>query len=205
VTPVRTESEGERARVFVESSFEGHGFTVTLQLVGETWQIVGVECEGPETSAPPAPVVNESVTLFADPTFGYRFEMPAGWGSEELDVRDPHLPPAGAMERLIHLRPEGWDEDFYPLSLAVYTSESAYRQDHMPGDVVEERAVNGGTLIKERYDYGERHALQYTFVGPDDLYVLFSDYFRGWPERIEDQEEVAAQLEPLLTSFEFIH
>ncbi|MFP4344436.1 MAG: hypothetical protein ACLFU8_07080 [Anaerolineales bacterium] len=154
--------------------------------------------EGPET-------VTGSIDLFADDTFGYRFEMPAGWGFEEPDIHDPNLPPAGAMERLIHLRPEGWDEDFYPVSLAVYTSESAYRQDHMPGDVVEERAVNGGTLIQERYDYGERYALQYTFVGPDDLYVLFSDYFRGWPERIEGREEVAAQLEPLLASFKFTH
>lgn len=205
VVPLRTDFDQDLAHVFVESSFEGHGFTVTLQRVGETWQIVGVACEGPETSTPSAPPVDGSAGLFNDPTFGYRFELPAGWGTEEPDIHDSNLPPAGAMERLLHLRPEGWDEDFYPLSLAVYTSESDYRQDHMPGDVVEERAVNGGTLIKEHYDYGERYALQYTFVGPDDLYVLFSDYFRGWPERLEGKEEVAAELEPLLTSFEFTH
>ncbi len=159
----------------------------------------------PEVEAESDPLLlSEGWQLVADEQLGFQFLLPPGWTYDEIVVNDPNLPPSGAMERLLHLRPEPWDGDFVPLSLAIYASEAAYRRDHLPGDLMEEVEVNGATMIRETYHYGERHALAYTFQNDTEVYVLLNNYFTGWPERVEGREPLAALIDPLVASIAFI-
>ncbi|MGC9357242.1 MAG: hypothetical protein ACP5GX_05225 [Anaerolineae bacterium] len=213
VIPGQVTISGDKAVVDVESTFEGHAFTVELRRVNTCWQITNVVCIPQESATDPIAEessdigdVTEGWQTFRDEVFGFEFRYPAEWTTTEVELDVPDRPPAGKMERLVNLTPSGWNRDFFPLSFEVYTlSSEEFQVEHIPGDTREQLNVNGISMVKEVYDYGNFYAVQYTFESPvkENLRVVWYDYFTGWPDRVAGHEVTAELLEPILASFRF--
>jgi hypothetical protein len=190
------------AQVKVATSFEGHRFRVTVNWDEDTWQITDVACNVPQPNRS-APVEGNR---FQDNTFGYALVLPEGWAFEDVALDEPGRPPAGKMERIVHLMPVGWNEQYVPLTLEVYAMSAAdLEREIMPADAQETLEINGLTGIKNVYRYGERELVKYDVQAPnaENLHVVLTDFLTGWPDRLEGNEDVAEQVAEILNSITF--
>ncbi len=205
------EGREDTAQVEVTTDFEGHSFRVTVGWEQNGWRITNVACNAPETEpeAAPGPAESEPLaasTRFEDETFGYALRLPEGWTFEDVNLNEPGRPPAGNMERIVHLMPEGWSEQYIPLNLEVYAMNTAdLEREIMPANAQETLEINELTVVKNIYQFGEREMVKYDVQAPNhaDLHVVLTDFLTGWPDRIEGKENVAAQIPEILNSFTF--
>jgi hypothetical protein len=204
------EGREETAQIKVSTDFEGHSFRVTVGWEQCGWYITNVACDAPETDPDEAQAPAEGEPLagnrFEDETFGYALILPEGWTFEDVNLNEPGRPPAGNMERIVHLMPEGWAEQYIPLNLEVYAMNAAdLEREIMPANTQESLEINGLTVVKNIYQFGEREMVKYDVQAPNhaDLHVVLTDFLTGWPDRIEGKESVAAQIPEILNSFTF--
>ena len=203
------EGSENSAVVEVATDFENHRFRVTVIWNGNFWQINDVACEGGEPTPDaetPADEPQVGGNRFADETFGYALALPGGWTFEDVNLNEPGRPPAGNMERIVHLMPEGWDEQYVPLTLEIYALNATdLEREIMPADAQETMEINGLTVVKNLYRFGEREMVKYDVQAPNtaDLHVVLTDFLTGWPERLEGNENIAEQIAEILKSITF--
>ncbi|MGC9468903.1 MAG: hypothetical protein ACP5HS_09965 [Anaerolineae bacterium] len=227
---------GDSAVVSVSTDLEGHTFTVELAASESgDWLITDITCgsgvgaggvptegtlpadEAPEADdavAEPEPAMGggprEVVAgwpLFLDETYHFAMQLPAGWVHREVDIDNPNQPPAGKMERLVYLQPEGWNEDFIAFQLEVYDmDDETFTMEFSPATAEEVVTRDDGlTYTKLIHEFGPATMYQYIFRSPSDpdVRVVFTDYLTGWPDRLAGNEDVAENFQPMLDSFAF--
>ncbi|MBN1262588.1 MAG: hypothetical protein JXB35_18040 [Anaerolineae bacterium] len=209
------------ASVEVTSDLHTQPFGITLQLTESGWKITQITCsaaseESTSVEEPPAlrpdtdeakPTLPEGDWLtFEEAGFGFTFRYPTDWVLEEVEIDSPDLPPAGNMDRWVYLLPTTWEGEFYPLQFEVYTLDAeTLKMEVMPGDTIEQIEIGGQPVEKHYYQFGEFEALKWVFRHPTqaNVAVIWSDYFRGWPDRLAGREDIAALIDPILSSFTF--
>ncbi|MBN1179776.1 MAG: DUF3828 domain-containing protein [Anaerolineae bacterium] len=212
------------ASLRVETSFEGHAFTVALRLVDDAWRIDGVTCEEapladvPVQAGQPAPV-RDGWQIFHDTTYGYQISYPADWTTIELDITMPEL--SAPVVRIVQFMPQALADEMAarsgppdpnaPALVAPFNVEVSvgsleeYRRMYYETSIVEETEINGLPVIVEKDDPGDFQVIRYMIQHPTtpDLRITVVDYLNGFPARVAGNEDVAALVPQILSTFTF--
>jgi hypothetical protein len=201
-----TDLSGDRASLVVETSFEGHFFTLELREKDGRWAISDVICqqrlvsEGQPTAAP---LEQEPATearfadwqAFQDDEYGFLVQYPPDWVVQETHIGDP----AGdvPIKRVLGFSPQDWQGRLTPVSVEVGVSdlEEMGMWPVSDADRASAETINGVTVLVGEGLYGEVFTV---FEHPTDheLRVAVRDQTGG-------EDGLRGIVDGMLSSFRF--
>ena len=220
-TLVEAAVSGDQASVVVQTSFEGHAFTVELSEADGRWAISDVVCAEPGAGdqAPAGAPLEEGPRgevdvadwqVFENAEYGFRLRYPTDWTYEELPpVPEGMEVPEGmkALKRVLVFAPQGWDGVAPPLNVEVTEgTEEEFGWMYAPPSSTEDVEIGGRPVVKAVEDLGQVQVVHYIFHSPADenVRVVVTDTISGFPDRVEGHEDVAEIVGQILPTVEFI-
>jgi hypothetical protein len=155
---------------------------------------------------------------FVDEEWSFQLLIPNDWTYNEIDLDNPMGPTFEFWKREVMFMPVTMakiiaersgppgpdDPPTYPSIILDVTlgSEEEYRILHVEPESVETIQINGLNVDVENR-YGQFCYVIRSASNPD-LIVTLTDSINGFPQRMEGNEDLLAQIEMVISSFEFI-
>ena len=160
--------------------------------------------------------------IFDDDTYGFEIQIPADWSYKETPTGGTGMPEDWPLERGVVIFPQDWAERFEEkdgppdpsappavpaMTVEVYVGPLKQFRRAFPEPTREETVeVNGTTAVREVDAVGDDiEVIRYIFEDPEseDVRVVVTDNYSGFPERREEHPEVADLNRLVVATFAF--
>jgi hypothetical protein len=195
------------------------GLEPALQHVLDTATLAGV-------GQSPMPAVDEAQIadwqLFEDADRGFHLKIPRDWTHKELQTQGPGVPDDWPVVRSVVFFPQAWAERFEqsgppdpeaPPTIAIVSLEicvgppDQFRRVYPEPTAEQELHINGVSVVREAEVVSEQAGLvRYVFQRPqdEDVRIVLSDALNGFADRAEAYPELAALVQQVVSTFEFV-